>query len=69
MDTATGSDPSTSLKARLGRRFKIFKTLIDFLWKQKMWWLIPMICILGTLALLAGGSAMSGVAPLIYVLF
>lgn len=50
-------------------RWGIVKELFSFLWKEKMWWLIPMIVILlllGMLMLFAQGSA---VAPFIYTLF
>ncbi len=57
------------LKDKISRRFRIFGTLLDFLWKQKMWWFIPMVVVLGTLALLAVGAGLSGIAPTIYVLF
>ena len=62
-------DPDPGMGGKLGRRAGIFKSLLGFLWKQKMWWFIPIIVVLGTLALLAGGAAMSGMAPFIYVLF
>ena len=55
--------------SKFGRRFEIFRKLLGFLWKEKMWWMIPMVVVLATLALLAGGAALSGVAPFIYVLF
>lgn len=69
MDTQETSAPEPGMGGKFGRRAGIFKQLLGYLWKEKMWWLIPMILVLGTLALLAGGAAMSGVAPFIYVLF
>lgn len=50
-------------------RYAIVKELLSFFWKEKMWWLIPMIVVLillGVLMLFAQGSA---VAPFIYTLF
>lgn len=47
----------------------IFGELLLFLWKRKLWWMIPMIVILvlfGILLVLTQGSA---VAPFIYTLF
>lgn len=57
------------IAGKVGRRAGIFRSLLQFLWKEKLWWLIPMIVVLGTLALLVGGVAMSGIAPFVYVLF
>ncbi len=50
-------------------RSGIFGELLVFLWRRKLWWLIPMIVLLvllGLLLIFAGGS---GVAPFIYTLF
>lgn len=50
-------------------RFSIARDLLSFFWKERMWWLVPMITILlllGVLMIFAQGSA---VAPFIYTLF
>lgn len=55
-----------STKSRAG----IIKELFGFLWKRKMWWLVPMIAMLlifGFLLILA--SASPAFAPFIYTLF
>ena len=58
------------LSDKLARRTRIFRTFLGFLWKEKMWWMIPIILILGVVALVASGAGGSGIAPLfIYVLF
>lgn len=47
----------------------IMGELVQFLWQQKLWWLIPMVVVLlafGLLLVLAQGSA---IAPFIYTLF
>lgn len=47
----------------------IFGELINFLWKRKRFWLIPMVVIIvifGLLFIFAAGSAL---APFIYTLF
>lgn len=47
----------------------IIGELFSFLWKRKMWWLMPMIVMLilfGALLIFAQGSA---IAPFIYTLF
>ncbi|HOW28707.1 MAG TPA: DUF5989 family protein [Elusimicrobiota bacterium] len=51
------------------RKLAIFKELLQFLWKEKLWWMIPMVIVFvlfGVLLYLAQGSA---VAPFIYTLF
>lgn len=53
------------LLARLG----IVGELLAFLWKRKLWWLIPMMVVIvlfATLLIFAQGSA---IAPFIYTLF
>jgi len=47
----------------------IVRELFSFLWKRKLWWLIPMfvvIVLFGILLIFAQGSP---VAPFIYTLF
>jgi hypothetical protein len=43
--------------------------LLRFLWKRKLWWLIPMITVLVVFGLLLVFASASGVAPFIYSLF
>lgn len=50
-------------------RFAILGELLMFLWKQKLWWLIPMVAvflIIGLLLIFVGSSPL---APIIYPLF
>jgi len=54
---------------RLTAKLGIFGELLLFLWKRKLWWMIPMIIVLvlfGLLLILTQGSA---IAPFIYTLF
>jgi hypothetical protein len=51
--------------AKLG----IMGELLEFFWERKLWWLIPMVCMLllfGILIVFTHGTA---VAPFIYTLF
>ena len=51
------------------RRFGIAGALVSFFWRNKRWWMLPIIMALllaGALILLAESSA---IAPLIYTLF
>ena len=43
--------------------------LLSFLWKRKLWWLIPMVAILLVFGLLLIFASASGVGPFIYTLF
>jgi len=43
--------------------------ILTFLWKRKLWWLIPMVVILLILGLLLVFANASGIAPFIYTLF
>jgi hypothetical protein len=45
------------------------KQLLQLLWQEKLWWLVPMVVVfllVGLLLVSAGGSALS---PFIYALF
>ncbi len=58
-----------SVFKRMVSKLGIFGELLLFLWKRKLWWMIPMIVILvlfGILLVLTQGSA---IAPFIYTLF
>lgn len=47
----------------------IAKDLLGFLWKERLWWMIPLVTILlllGLLMIFAQGSAL---APFMYALF
>ena len=43
--------------------------VLSFLWKRKLWWLIPMVTALLLFGLLLVFATTSGVAPFIYTLF
>ena len=49
--------------------FGVAGELLLFLWKRKMWWLIPMVSVLLLLGLLLIFASTSGVGPFIYTLF
>jgi hypothetical protein len=50
-------------------RLGILGELLVFLWKRKLWWMIPMIVALILLAALLVFAQGSAVAPFIYTLF
>ena len=50
-------------------KFPIVVELISFFWRQKLWWMLPMLIVLllfGGLMIFAQSSA---IAPFIYTLF
>ncbi|OGF68121.1 MAG: hypothetical protein A2Y62_01110 [Candidatus Fischerbacteria bacterium RBG_13_37_8] len=47
----------------------IFGEFISFLWKNKLWWLIPIIVVLVAFSLLLIFTQTSPIAPFIYTLF
>jgi hypothetical protein len=42
--------------------------LLGFFWSQKLWWLIPMLCVLFVLAVLIVLGSVGGVGPFVYTL-
>jgi hypothetical protein len=50
-------------------RIGILGELLAYLWKRKLWWMIPMIVILILFTLLLIFAQGSSVAPFIYTLF
>jgi hypothetical protein len=56
--------PGSALK-----RVGIVGELLSFLWKRKLWWLIPMMVVIVLLAMLLIFAQGSALAPFIYTLF
>jgi drug/metabolite transporter superfamily protein YnfA len=54
---------------RVFGRMSIFGEFLAFLWKKKLWWLIPMAIILIIVGLLLIFAQSSSLAPFIYTLF
>ena len=50
-------------------RFGIAGELIGFLWKRKLWWLIPMVFVLLVFGGLMVTAQSSALGPFIYTLF
>ena len=53
----------------MGNRLGIARELLAYLWRRKMWWMIPVVSILLIMGLLIGFGSASGVGPFIYTLF
>ncbi|MGA2586988.1 MAG: DUF5989 family protein [Candidatus Aminicenantales bacterium] len=58
-----------SIAKKFSARLDIFRELLSFFWKRKLWWLIPMIAILLLFALILVFAQSSALAPFIYTLF
>lgn len=43
--------------------------LFSFLWKRKLWWLIPMVIVILTIGILVVFVGSSPLAPIVYPLF
>ncbi len=52
-----------------GRKLGIVGELLSFMWKRKLWWMIPMLAVLLVIALLVALSLTTPVAPFVYTLF
>ncbi len=53
----------------LASRFGILGELLAFLWRRKLWWLIPLVLLLALFSVILVFAGGSGVAPFIYSLF
>ena len=50
-------------------RFSVVRSLLRFLWQQKLWWMIPMVLVLLLAGVLLIVAQQSAIAPFIYTLF
>lgn len=53
----------------MGSNLDVAGELLAFLWKRKLWWLIPMVLVLLMFGLLLVFASASGIGPFIYTLF
>jgi len=59
---------SNALKGALSR-LGVVGEVFRFLWKRRLWWLMPMVLILVLFGLLLVFAQATGIAPFIYTLF
>jgi hypothetical protein len=52
-----------------GDKIGIARELFGFMWRLKMWWMMPVVFILVLMGVLIGFGSASGVGPFIYTLF
>lgn len=50
-------------------RLGVLGELLRFMWARKLWWLVPMMVVLGLLVAVLVFAQGSAVAPFIYTLF
>ncbi len=55
--------------AGMASNFGVVAELFQFLWRRKLWWLIPMVTLLMLFAMLMIFASSSGIGPFIYTLF
>ena len=53
----------------VARKTRIVRELFQFLWEQKLWWLIPMMVLLVFFGLLLIFAQSTPLGPFIYTLF
>jgi hypothetical protein len=62
-------DPLMRIVRQTLARLGIIGEIFVFLWRRKLWWLIPMVTVLILFGLLLFFAQASAVAPFIYTLF
>ncbi|MBI4241958.1 MAG: hypothetical protein HY613_09590 [Candidatus Rokubacteria bacterium] len=55
--------------AGITHRMEIMDEFFRFLWRQKLWWMIPMFAVIFAFGLLLVLGQSSALAPFIYTLF
>ena len=54
---------------RIAGRMAVIRSLLHFLWVQRLWWAIPMVTVLLLLGLVLLVGQQAALAPFIYTLF
>lgn len=55
-----------AITKKVTNRFGVIKSLFSFLWKRKLYWLIPLMLILMLFAVLLIFAQATGLGPMIY---
>ena len=58
-----------SVIKEIGGKFFIAGELMSYLWRRKLWWMLPMVTVLVIFGILIVVGTTSGVGPFIYTLF
>ena len=57
------------LHREIGAKAGISGELILYLWRRKLWWMIPMVAVLLLFGILIVAGTSTGAGPFIYTLF
>ena len=55
--------------SEFGGKLRIAGELLVYLWRNKLWWMLPMVGVLVVFGLLIVFGTSTGVGPFIYTLF
>jgi len=58
--------PSSSVASR---RWSLVRDLGRFLWKERLWWMVPMVLVLVLFGVLLYVAQSTAVTPFVYTLF
>ncbi|MEK7169277.1 MAG: DUF5989 family protein [Patescibacteria group bacterium] len=63
------SEKLSGIRRTISIRFGIVGRLFQFLWQNKMWWLIPMVALIVVFFLIIIFAQSSPLGPFIYTIF
>ena len=58
-----------SARSEFGGKLRIAGELLVYLWRNKLWWMLPMVGVLMVFGLLIVFGTSTGVGPFIYTMF
>ena len=58
-----------AMLARAGHRLSIMGEFFEFLWRQRLWWMMPLVAVIFLFGLLLVLGQSSALGPFIYTLF
>jgi len=58
-----------SARSEFGGKLSIAGELLVYLWRNKLWWMLPMVGVLLVFGLLIVFGTSTGVGPFIYTMF
>ncbi|MEK7506063.1 MAG: DUF5989 family protein [Patescibacteria group bacterium] len=69
MEIMNISEKLSGIRRTISIRFGIVGRLFQFLWQNKMWWLIPMVALIVVFFLIIIFAQSSPLGPFIYTIF
>jgi len=55
--------------SELGGKLSVAGSLLGFMWRRKLWWMLPVVFVLMVFGILIAVGSSTGVGPFIYTLF